>query len=91
LGNYNDFHAGEKETSFVLHFFPHLVRVGWQKVGPCFPELSLWRAGGESARMATPLAYFGDPSLASARKGGIIYRKIAQGYVDALIEKFFKD
>jgi len=91
LQNYNDFHAGEKETSFVLRFLPHLVRAGWQKFGPCFPELSLWRAGGESARSATPLAYFGDPSLATARKGEIIYRKIAQGYVDAMVEKFFKD
>jgi creatinine amidohydrolase len=90
LSNYNDFHAGEKETSFVLHFYPRLVRTGWKKVGPCFPELSAWRTGGKTTRKATPFAYFGDPSRASTRKGQIIYRKIAEGYVNALIEKFFK-
>ncbi len=90
LGNYNDFHAGEKETSFALRFCPQLVRTGWKKVGPCFPELTAWRAGGKITQKATPFAYFGDPSRASARKGEIIYRKIAEGYVNALIEKFFK-
>lgn len=91
LGTLNDLHAGEKETSFMLHFLPHLVRVGWKKIGPCLPELSAWRAGGKSTRMATPFAYFGDPSRANARKGEIIYRKIAQGYADALIEKLFNN
>ncbi len=91
LGNYNDLHAGEKETSFALHFFPQLVRAAWKRMGPCFPELAAWRAGGKTTRTATPLAYFGDPSRASARKGEIIYKKIALGYCDALMKKFFKN
>lgn len=89
--NYNDYHAGEKETSFMLRFFPGLVRKGWKKLDPCFPELSAWRSGGASTRKVTPLAYFGDPSLADAKKGETIYRKTAQSYVDALMQKFFGD
>jgi len=91
LRNYNDFHAGEKETSFMLRFFPRLVRAGWEKLGPCFPELSAFRSGGVATRKVAPLAYFGDPSVADAKKGEIIYRKTAEGYVDALMRKFFDD
>ena len=91
LGNYNDFHAGEKETSFGLAYLRKLVRPGWEKLGPCLPELSDWRAGGAITRKATPNAYYGDPSRASADKGEIIYKKIAEGYVEALMLKFFKE
>ncbi|GAA3747785.1 creatininase family protein [Salinactinospora qingdaonensis] len=75
---YDDMHAGEIETSILLHAHPHLVGAGYAAAD----ELS-----GDRRRMLTRgLAAYTDsgvvgrPSLASARKG--------KGLLDSLVTSF---
>jgi len=73
-----DSHAGEIETSRILHAHPELVKGEGVREFPSFPEGMLVR----NKRRFWPGAVWGDPTKASAEKG----RKIEELVVDALLE-----
>ena len=72
-GRFLDVHAGDPETSSMLHAYPELVRkdlvpaLRSTDYGPA--DLAEWRKGQEAARAKTPLGYFGDPASADAKRG----------------------
>lgn len=63
-----DAHAGEIETSRILHSHPHLVKGRGEREFPSFPPGILVR----DKRKYWPNGVWGDPSKASAEKGRII-------------------
>lgn len=63
-----DCHAGEIETSRMLHTHPHLVRGGAPKEFPAFPPGILVR----DKRRYWPGGVWGDPGKASAEKGALL-------------------
>jgi len=60
-----DSHAGEIETSRILHSHPHLVKGSGKREFPTFPSGILVR----NKRNFWPGGVWGDPTLASAEKG----------------------
>jgi len=74
----NDSHAGEIETSLILHLKPHLVKGRGKKEYPHFPHPLLTR----NKRKYWKSAVWGDPHKASAKKGEII----SQVLIDKIIE-----
>jgi creatinine amidohydrolase len=72
----DDSHAGEIETSRILHSHPHLVRGTAEREYPEFPIGILVR----DKRKFWPGGVWGDPSKASVVKG----RKLEELVVDAL-------
>jgi len=60
-----DSHAGEIETSRMLHSHPHLVKGQGKREFPKFPKGIL----GRNKRRYWPGGVWGDPGLASADKG----------------------
>jgi len=60
-----DSHAGEIETSRILHSHPHLVKGSARAESPCFPPGILVR----DKRRYWPGGVWGDPAKASAEKG----------------------
>jgi creatinine amidohydrolase len=68
-----DLHAGEAETSLMMHLAPDLVREGARKGLPpvkLAPEvLPRWREGYDTARKITPDGYVGSPAEARAARG----------------------
>ncbi len=73
-----DAHAGEIETSRILHSHPHLVRGSAPEEYPAFPTGVLVR----DKRRYWPGGVWGDPSKASADKGRrleeLVVRKIVE-------------
>lgn len=63
-----DSHAGEIETSRILHTHPHLVKGRGRREFPSFPEGILVR----QKRKYWPNGVWGDPSKASAEKGKLL-------------------
>jgi creatinine amidohydrolase len=68
-----DVHAGQWETSIMMHCCAPLVR---EAVRPTLKstdygmeDLMTWRQGYEAARRKTPLGYFGDPAAATREEG----------------------
>lgn len=68
-----DVHAGQWETSIMMHCCAPLVR---ESVRPTLKstdygmeDLLTWRQGYEAARRKTPLGYFGDPAAATREEG----------------------
>jgi creatinine amidohydrolase len=61
----DDSHAGEIETSRILHSHPHLVKGRTDREYPSFPVGILVR----NKRKYWPGGVWGDPNLASADKG----------------------
>ena len=72
----DDSHAGEIETSRIMHSHPHLVKGEGKREYPSFPAGILVR----DKRRFWPGGIWGNPELASAEKG----RKIEEAVVDAL-------
>lgn len=63
-----DAHAGEIETSRILHSHPHLVKGGGEREFPTFPPGILVR----DKRRYWPGGVWGDPTKASSEKGRLI-------------------
>jgi len=73
-----DSHAGEIETSRILHSHPHLVQGTSPREFPCFPKGLLVR----DKQKYWPGGVWGDPAKATVEKG----EKIEQLVVQALVE-----
>ncbi|NPB08747.1 MAG: creatininase family protein [Thermodesulfobacteria bacterium] len=69
-----DSHAGEFETSLMLHFFPDLVKGTSPEEYPAFPKPILVR----HKRRFWPGGVWGDPSKASAEKGKMFAERLAK-------------
>ncbi|MDQ2587334.1 creatininase family protein [Saccharothrix yanglingensis] len=76
--NHADMHAGELETSILLHAHPELVRPGFEGADHLADDRRHLLTLGMSAYTASGVV--GRPSLASARKGELV--------VAALVEAF---
>lgn len=74
----NDSHAGEIETSRILHSHPHLVKGTGEKEYPSFPYGILVR----DKREFWPNGVWGDPTKATADKG----HKIEEILVSKVVE-----
>jgi creatinine amidohydrolase len=77
-------HAGETETSMMLHLHPDLVRTDRLHAGGARPDSD---HGGQIQRFhmideVSPRGNFGDPTVASADKG----QRMLQAVVDSLCE-----
>lgn len=70
----DDSHAGEIETSLMLHLKPHLVKGRGKKEYPHFPHPLLTR----KKRKYWKNAVWGDPHKASAKKGEIISQRLIE-------------
>ena len=83
-----DLHAGEAETSAMLHVAPD--RVDRQLTKTLKPtnlsatQVAEWRRGGPSARAVTPDGYLGAPALASPEKGRRQLEAEAEAYAEAI-------
>lgn len=73
-----DSHAGEVETSLVLHFAPHLVKGRAAEEYPDFPKHILVR----DKRRYWPGGVWGDPGAASPEKGGALLEAAARALLD---------
>jgi creatinine amidohydrolase len=73
-----DSHAGEIETSRILHSHPHLVKGDGAREFPAFPAGILVR----QKRKYWPNGVWGDPTRASAEKGrlleGMVVKKVVE-------------
>jgi creatinine amidohydrolase len=70
----NDSHAGEVETSLVMHLKPFWVRGQADKEFPAFPNPILVR----NKRKFWPGGVWGDPSKASEEKGKLFFSLLVQ-------------
>ena len=71
-------HAGEAETSLMLHLYPDLVRMDRARDFELSPEeFRRYMRGGMPAPPAGGTGCVGRPTLASSEKGVRIYRRIA--------------
>ncbi|MCM0081433.1 creatininase family protein [Geomonas sp. Red32] len=73
-----DAHAGEIETSRIMHSHPHLVKGSSPEEWPAFPPGILVR----DKRSFWPGGVWGDPSKASAEKGRILESLVADKVVE---------
>lgn len=73
-----DSHAGEVETSLVLHFAPGLVRGSAAEEYPSFPRHILVR----DKRRYWPGGVWGDPGAASKEKGEAFLKAAAEAVAD---------
>lgn len=80
-----DSHAGEIETSRILHSHPHLVKGSAPAEAPMFPGCILVR----DKRRYWPGGVWGDPGKASAEKGALLEELIVRKLVELvrLVEK----
>jgi creatinine amidohydrolase len=80
--DHEDMHAGELETSIVLHACPELVRDGWQNAD--------WTADDRrdlltiGMRSYTPTGVIGKPSEASAEKGKAVLDSLTGSFARLL-------
>lgn len=72
-----DSHAGEVETSLMLHLHPHWVSGTAEEAYPTFPEHILVR----NKRAFWPTGVWGNPQAASAEKG----RRLMEASISALV------
>ncbi|MEJ5364183.1 MAG: creatininase family protein, partial [Desulfosoma sp.] len=72
-----DSHAGEVETSLMLHLHPHWVCGTAEEAYPTFPEHILVR----NKRAFWPTGVWGNPQAASAEKG----RRLMEASISALV------
>jgi creatinine amidohydrolase len=89
---YLNIHAETYETSFMLHYLPHLVNSGvlrtLKPTNLTIDDLLVWRKGGAEARKVTPQGYFGDPATANpemGRKEIELYGRIAAEVIEDLL------
>lgn len=84
-----DSHAGEIETSRIMHLYPELVKGTGEREFPAFPQGILVR----NKRNFWPNGVWGDPSKASAEKGrqinDLVVRKLVEfiGMLDNFTEE----
>lgn len=69
-----DSHAGEIETSRIMHSHPHLVRGSAEREFPCFPKGILVR----DKRKYWPNGVWGDPTRATPAKGEGIEKLVVE-------------
>ncbi len=80
--NHEDMHAGELETSILLHAHPELVRDGYQQAD--------WVADDRRHLLTTGMGNYtqsgviGRPSLASAEKGKAVLASLVEGFASVL-------
>jgi len=80
--NHEDMHAGELETSILLHAHPELVRDGYQAAD--------WLADDRRHLLTTGMGEYtqsgviGRPSLASAEKGKAVLASLVEGFASVL-------
>ena len=80
--NHEDMHAGELETSILLHVHPELVRDGYQAAD--------WLADDRRHLLTTGMSEYtqrgviGRPSLASAEKGKAVLASLAKSFGSVL-------
>jgi creatinine amidohydrolase len=80
--NHEDMHAGELETSILLHAHPELVRDGYQSAD--------WVADDRRHLLTTGMADYtqngviGRPSLASAEKGKAVLTSLVERFASVL-------
>ena len=74
----NDQHAGEIETSRIMHTHPHLVKGEGKQEVPNFPDGILVR----NKRKYWPDGVWGDPTKASAKKG----KRLEAAVVEKIVE-----
>jgi creatinine amidohydrolase len=77
-----DAHAGEIETSRILHSHPELVKGKGEREFPCFPMDILVR----NKRKYWPNGVWGDPTKASAEKGKRLAELVVQKIVELVNE-----
>ena len=73
-----DAHAGEIETSRILHSHPHLVKGSGCREFPSFPEGILVR----DKRRYWPGGVWGDPGKATAEKGALLEELVVKKLVE---------
>jgi creatinine amidohydrolase len=73
-----DSHAGEIETSRILHSHPHLVKGKGAREFPDFPPGILVR----KKRKYWPGGVWGDPTRATAEKGRLLEERVVQKIVE---------
>ena len=80
--NHEDMHAGELETSILLHVNPELVRDGYQAAD--------WTADDRRHLLTTGISGYtqsgviGRPSLASAEKGKALLASLVESFASVL-------
>jgi creatinine amidohydrolase len=86
---YADLHAGEGETSMMLHAAPATVDAGIMRRLPPTEltpaDVARWREGYETARAITPGGYLGAPAAASAAAGRARLEAEATAYAAAIL------
>jgi creatinine amidohydrolase len=82
----DDSHAGEIETSRILHTHPHLVKGKGEKEYPSFPAGILVR----DKRRYWPGGVWGDPTKASAEKGARL-EEVVVSALERLVEEMEKE
>jgi creatinine amidohydrolase len=80
--NHEDMHAGELETSILLHVHPELVRDGYQTADWVADDLRHLLTTGMGEY--TQSGVIGRPSLASAEKGKAVLASLAESFASVL-------
>lgn len=80
--NHEDMHAGEAETSILLHACPEFVRNGYQTADQIANERDLLLTRG--MQFYTPSGVIGRPSLASAAKGRVALASLVEAFASCL-------
>lgn len=82
--DHEDMHAGELETSLLLHAQPDLVRPGYTTADHIANERSAFLTLGMKAYSASGV--IGRPSLASAAKGKELLASLVDSFADCLAQ-----
>ncbi|MHA6627731.1 creatininase family protein [Pseudonocardia sichuanensis] len=78
----SDMHAGELETSILLHAHPHLVRPGFERADELADDRRHMLSRGLQAY--TESGVVGRPSLATAEKGRAVLASLVRGFAGYL-------
>lgn len=81
--NHDDMHAGEAETSILLHRFPDVVRDSYAVSDHLVPDRRYLLTTG--IRPYAPAGVIGRPSLATAHKGDELLRSFSRMFKQHLI------
>jgi creatinine amidohydrolase len=81
-------HAGEAETSLMLHLYPELVRMDRARDFQLSPdEFRRYMRGGMPSPPPGGTGCVGRPTLASAEKGRLLYRRIRDAIRRAVFQR----
>ena len=81
-----DLHAGDMETSLMLHLHPELVDTS--KAADCVPDKPREYLNYGSIFTMSPSGVWGRPTLASAEKGKALFERAVESTVDKIISIF---